>query len=87
MNASLTAAALLLASGTVFAQTREVPAKQLPVPSTVSPQMQKLIGAPLSPTYNQIPSTPEEWKKQIRGVEEATVKGLPALREALKVKV
>jgi len=87
MNASLIAAAWLFASGAAFAQTGDVPAKQLPVPSTVSPQMQKLIGAPLNPSYNQIPSTLEEWKKQIRGVEEATVKGLPALREALKVKV
>src|SRR5207237_8432592 len=65
----------------------QVPAKTLPVPDTVSPQVQKLIGAPLNPTYNQIPATPEEWKKQIAGVEAATMKGLPALREALKVKV
>ena len=70
-----------------LAQAREVPAKTLPVPDTVSPQMQKLIAAPLSGTYNQIPPTNEEWKKQIRSVEDATAKGLPALREALKVKV
>src|SRR5258708_17082624 len=70
-----------------FAQTRDLPAKALPVPDTVSPQIQKLIGAPLSPTYNQIPATNEEWKKQIGGVEAATAKGLPALRDALKVKV
>jgi hypothetical protein len=49
----------------------------LPVPDTVSPQIQKLIAAPLNPFHNQIPATPEEWKKQIRGVEEATVKGCP----------
>jgi monoterpene epsilon-lactone hydrolase len=78
-------AALLAAQ--VLAQTRDVPAKQLPVPDTVSPQIQKLIAAPLNPAYSQIPATPEEWKKQIGAVEAATVKGLPALREALKVKV
>src|SRR5204863_10045542 len=83
----IVAASLALACGSAFAQTREVPAKALPVPETVSPQMQKLVGAQLNPSYNQIPSTPEEWKKQIRGVEEATAKGLPALREALKVTV
>jgi len=87
MNQRYIAAALLLASANLFAQTREVPAKALPVPDTVSPQIQKLIAAPLNPAYNQIPATPEEWKKQIRGVEDATVKGLPALREALKVTV
>ena len=83
----IVAASLALACASAFAQTREVPARPLPVPGTVSPQMQKLVGAPLNPSYNQIPSTPEEWKKQIRGVEEATAKGLPALREALKVTV
>src|SRR3954471_18158620 len=69
------------------AQNRDVPAKSLPVPETVSPQIQKLIAAPLSGTYNQIPATNEGWKKQIRGVEEGTAKAPPALREALKVKV
>src|SRR2546430_17503438 len=87
MNPRYIAAALLLASVNLLAQTREVPAKQLPVPDTVSPQIQKLVAAPLNPFYDQIPATPQEWKKQIRGVEEATVKGLPALREALKVTV
>ena len=65
----------------------QVPAKTLPVPDTVSPQMQKLIGAPLNPAHDKIPGTPEEWKKQIGAVEAATAKGLPGLREALKVKV
>src|SRR5207248_6461954 len=89
MNTTLctAGAALALLAVQAFAQTREVPAKTLPVPDTVSPQIQKLIAAPLSPTYNQIPATNEEWKKQIRGVEDATAKGLPALREALRVKV
>src|SRR5260221_9697718 len=86
MKTALAALAALFAAH-AFAQTRDVPAKALPVPDTVSPQIQKLIGAPLSPTYNQIPATNEEWKKQIGGVEAATAKGLPALRDALKVKV
>jgi hypothetical protein len=34
------------------------------VPDTVSPQIQKLIGAPLTPTWNVIPKTAEEWKAQ-----------------------
>jgi epsilon-lactone hydrolase len=66
---------------------REVPARSVPVPETVSPQVQKLIGAPLTPTWNVIPSTPDEWKAQVNAGAEATVKTLPALREALKVKV
>jgi epsilon-lactone hydrolase len=81
------AVSLALAATMAASQTLQVPAKSLPVPETVSPQMQKLIGAPLNPSHNQIPATHEEWKKQIGGVEAATVKGLPALREALKVTV
>jgi len=66
---------------------REVPARTIPVPDTVSPQMQKLIATPLTPTWNVIPTTPEEWKAQVNAVTVATVAGLPALREALQVKI
>ena len=40
----------------------EVPARKLPVPETVSPQVQKLIAAPLRPGWNVLPKTGEEWK-------------------------
>jgi monoterpene epsilon-lactone hydrolase len=66
---------------------RDLPARSVPVPDTVSPQMQKLIGAPLTPTWNVIPKTAEEWKVQVNAGYEATMKSLPALREALGVKV
>ena len=64
------AATIALSVPHAFAQTpapgpREVPAKTLPVPDTVSPQMQKLIAAPLTPTWNVIPNTPEGWKEQV----------------------
>ncbi len=86
------AAALALAAAHAGAQApaagpREVPAKTLPVPTTVSPQMQKLIAAPLTPTWNVIPDTAEGWKAQVKAGAEAAMKGLPALREALKVTV
>src|SRR6185295_17532889 len=67
--------------------SRDLPARSVPVPDTVSPQMQKLIGAPLTPTWNVIPKTAEEWKTQVNAGYEATMKSLPALREALGVKV
>jgi acetyl esterase/lipase len=66
---------------------RELPAKTVPVPDTVSPQVQKLIAAPLTPTWNVIPSSSEAWKAQIDAVYAATMKALPALRETLHVKV
>jgi len=86
------AAALALLAPLAGAQTspqgsRDLPARSVPVPDTVSPQMQKLIGAPLTPTWNVIPKTAEEWKGQVNAGYEATMKSLPALREALGVKV
>jgi epsilon-lactone hydrolase len=86
------AAALALLAPLAGAQTtpqgsRDLPARSIPVPDTVSPQMQKLIGAPLTPTWNVIPKTAEEWKAQVSAGYEATMKSLPALREALGVKV
>ena len=90
--AGLACATLVLCAAPGSAQTpssgaRDLPAKAIPVPDTVSPQMQKLIGAPLSPTWNVIPKTADEWKAQVNAGYEATMKTLPALREALKVKV
>src|SRR3954466_14920271 len=69
------------------AQNRDVPGKTLPVPETVSPQVQKLIAAPLTGTWNVIPTTPEGWKEQVKAGYDATMKGLPALRETMKGKV
>jgi len=68
-------------------EAREVPAKTVPVPDTVSPQMQRLIGEPLSPTWNVIPKTAEEWRAQVDAGAAAALRGLPARREALHVKV
>ena len=54
-----------LAHAQAAASERDVPAKKLPVPATVSPQMQTLIAAPLTPTWNVIPNTADEWKQQV----------------------
>ena len=66
---------------------RNIPARTIPVPDTVSPQMQKLIAAPLSPTWNVIPKTAEEWKAQVDAGAAAAMQALPALREKLGVTV
>lgn len=84
--------ALALSASDATAQTpapgpREVPAKTVPVPGTVSPQMQTLIAAPLNPTWHVIPKTAEEWKAQVDASATATMRRLPALREQLRVKV
>jgi len=38
-------------SATIDNATREVPARTLPVPDTVSPQMQAIIGRPMDPSF------------------------------------
>ena len=49
--------------------------------------MQKLIAAPLSPTWNTIPTTADEWKAQVAVGAAAAMQALPALRQELGVKV
>jgi epsilon-lactone hydrolase len=59
-----------------------VPARTLPVPTTVSPEMQAIIGAPLSANWNVVPKSTDEWKKLSAG---SGGRGLPALRERFNV--
>ena len=85
LSFAVLAAPIASAQGTPPA--REVPARMLPVPTTVSPQMQKIIGTPINPNWKVIPQTPEEWKAQVAKAADAVVKRLPALRDALKVSI
>ena len=84
--------AALVSASDLSAQTspsgpRDVPPKMIPVPDSVSPQMQKLIAAPLRPTWKVIPKTVDEWKAQITASANATVARLKPMAEALRVKV
>jgi acetyl esterase/lipase len=63
---------------------RELPARTLPVPDTVSPETQRLVGGPLSGNWNSVPKTPEEWAAI--GAGRGGGGALPALREKLGVK-
>jgi monoterpene epsilon-lactone hydrolase len=74
-------------AGAQSADTREVPARTLPVPDTVSPQMQAMIGRPFNPKFNLVPETTADWKSRVDNAAAATVAGLPKLREALGVTV
>jgi acetyl esterase/lipase len=61
----------------------EVPARTLPAPETVSPEMQRLVTAPLSSNWNSWPKTPEEWKALSAP---SAGRGVAALRDRFKVK-
>jgi acetyl esterase/lipase len=63
-------------------EPRQVPARSVPVPATVSPEMQALIGAPVSANWNAWPKSTEEW----RTLSAPSAGRGAALRERLRVK-
>ena len=66
---------------------RDVPAKSLPVPTDVSPGMQKLIAAPLNPAWDKLWKTGEEWRRAADKMDQDIVPTIPAMAERLRVKV
>jgi monoterpene epsilon-lactone hydrolase len=89
---ALVAAALLacatgaLAQGPELAQ-RDVPARRLPVPDTVSPQVQALIAAPLRQGWDTPPTTPEGWKAYAEAGAATLGRAVPGMSERLHVTV
>jgi len=79
---------VLLMSNDASTQTnstepRTVPARTIPVPSTVSPQMQTLIAGAPPANWNTAPTNVDEWRTLSAP---AAGRNLPALRERLGVK-
>ncbi|MFT8244180.1 alpha/beta hydrolase [Roseomonas sp. BN140053] len=66
---------------------REVPAHSLPVPTTVSPEMQRIIAMPLRPGWNTPPTTAEGWRAAQEAGAAAARQALPALAQRLRVRV
>jgi acetyl esterase/lipase len=84
--------ALLQCSAFAFAQSaplapREVPAKTIPVPTTVSPELQQIIAQPLRTAWNTPPTTPEGWKQLAESIRATAAPNVEAMRARLKVKV
>ncbi|QRE76962.1 alpha/beta hydrolase [Methylobacterium aquaticum] len=65
----------------------QVPAKSVPVPADVSPQMGRIIGAPLRTNWNIQPKTGEEWKPVAEAGAASLRKLVPGMLERLKVTV
>ena len=84
-----------LACCPVFSQTstqnrfarEQVPAKSLPVPNDVSPELQKLIAAPRNPDWNRLWKTGEEWRAYANQQAAKTMQTLPTMRQRLHVTV
>src|SRR3984957_2394231 len=66
---------------------RQVPAKTLPVPTDVSPEMQKIIAAPLRTGWDVLWKTGEEWRAAANAAAAKTIETLPAMRKRLHVTV
>ena len=85
-------AAFLIAPAVAFTQSaplapREVPAKTIPVPNTVSPELQAIIAQPLRTAWNTPPTTPEGWKQLAESIRAGAAPNVEAMRQRLKVKV
>ncbi len=65
----------------------QVPAKTLPVPADVSPELQKIIAAPRNPAWSVLWKTGEEWRTAANVQAAKTVQALPAMRQRLHVTV
>jgi epsilon-lactone hydrolase len=65
----------------------QVPAKSLPVPADVSPELQKIIAAPRNPAWSVLWKTGEEWRTAANAQAVKTVQALPAMRQRLHVTV
>src|SRR5260370_4617203 len=63
----------------------QVPAKTLPVPRDVRPEMQRITAAPRNQNWNVLWKTGEEWRAAANTQAAKTMQTLSALRERLHV--
>jgi monoterpene epsilon-lactone hydrolase len=73
------------AVGLESADDLEVPARLVPVPATVSAEMQKIIGAPRRRTWKLRPKTNEEWKSIVDAAAAIAIGTLPGLCKRRRV--
>jgi acetyl esterase/lipase len=87
----LAAAAFMLLAPAAMAQTtlapREAPAKTIPVPDDVSPELQAYIAGPLRAGWNTPPTTPEGWRQLAASQAAAAVAVVEPMARRLHVKI
>lgn len=79
--------AFAIVAPSAMAQGLDVPSRNLPVPDSVSPQIQKLIAAPRRAGWDVLPKTGQEWKPVAEAAAAGTLKALPGLIDRMKVRV
>jgi epsilon-lactone hydrolase len=65
----------------------QVPARAIPVPRDVSPEMQKLIGRPIESGDSTVPRSPEEWKSFFKPANEKESKHASEVAGRLHVRL
>lgn len=73
--------------GAVLAQERSVPARNLPIPTDVSPQVQAMLAQPIRPNFNVTPKTADEWVAMQQSWANTVGAGVLALAQRLHVTV
>jgi epsilon-lactone hydrolase len=73
--------------GWALENTRELPARALPVPDTASPALQAMIAAPLPPWWNRHPKSSQEWKDLVQQRAALSENAAAALRDTMNLKV
>ncbi len=66
---------------------RTIPARTIPVPTTVSPELQKLIAAAWSGSTSPMQLTSDEWKALQKRMNERAAKAMEALKQKFNVSV
>ncbi|MBS0252940.1 MAG: alpha/beta hydrolase [Proteobacteria bacterium] len=66
---------------------RNIPSRELPVPKTVSPQLQAFIGAPYPVGWNDIPQDTTAWKQLALQSAAAVASDITAIKEKFRLQV
>jgi epsilon-lactone hydrolase len=66
---------------------REIPARLLPVPDTISPELAKFVGAPLAAGWDAVPKTAAEWKALAAESVKAAASDIAAIRERMGIAI
>jgi epsilon-lactone hydrolase len=78
---------MALAAAVAIAQERTVPARILPVPTDVSPQMRGIASRPIPPDFDVVPKTLEEWVALQEAYNNSVTQALPGQEQRLHVTV
>ena len=69
------------------AALRDVPAKSIPVPGTISPELQAVVAQPLRAGWNTPPTTPEGWAQLVKQLEATVGATTQPMADRLHVKI